>query len=144
MFEVAEGKRLVDLPGYGYAQVPEEMKIKWQRALGEYLERRLCLKGLVALMDIRHPLKDLDQQMIQWAVESDIPVLVLLTKADKLASGARKAQIAMVCEAVTAFNGDVQVEGFSSLKKQGVDKLRQKLDSWYNDIPPQEEPEDGE
>ena len=82
--------------------------------------------------------------MIQWAVESDIPVLVLLTKADKLASGARKAQIAMVREAVTAFNGDVQVEAFSSLKKQGVDKLRQKLDSWYNDIPPQEASEDGE
>ena len=120
------------------------MKIKWQRALGEYLEKRLCLKGLVVLMDIRHPLKDLDQQMIQWAVESDIPVLVLLTKADKLASGARKTQIAMVREAVTAFNGDVQVEAFSSLKKQGVDKLRQKLDSWYNDIPPQEASEDGE
>lgn len=120
------------------------MKIKRQRALGEYLEKRLCLKGLVVLMDIRHPLKDLDQQMIQWAVESDIPVLVLLTKADKLASGARKAQIAMVREAVTAFNGDVQVEAFSSLKKQGVDKLRQKLDSWYNDIPPQEASEDGE
>lgn len=144
LFEVAEGKRLVDLPGYGYAQVPEEMKIKWQRALGEYLEKRLCLKGLVVLMDIRHPLKDLDQQMIQWAVESEIPVLVLLTKADKLASGARKAQTNMVREAVTAFNGDVQVEAFSSLKKQGVDKLRQKLDGWYNDIPPQEEPEAGE
>ncbi len=96
LFEVAEGKRLVDLPGYGYAQVPEEMKIKWQRALGEYLEKRLCLKGLVVLMDIRHPLKDLDQQMIEWAVESDIQVLVLLTKADKLASGARKAQVNMV------------------------------------------------
>jgi GTP-binding protein len=94
------------------------MKIKWQRALGEYLEKRLCLKGLVVLMDIRHPLKDLDQQMIEWAVESDIQVLVLLTKADKLASGARKAQVNMVREAVLAFNGDVQVEAFSSLKKQ--------------------------
>jgi GTP-binding protein len=94
------------------------MKIKWQRALGEYLEKRLCLKGLVVLMDIRHPLKDLDQQMIEWAVESDIQVLVLLTKADKLASGARKAQVNMVREAVLAFNGDVQVEPFSSLKKQ--------------------------
>jgi GTP-binding protein len=92
------------------------MKIKWQRALGEYLEKRLCLKGLVVLMDIRHPLKDLDQQMIEWAVESDIQVLVLLTKADKLASGARKAQVNMVREAVLAFNGDVQVEPFSSLK----------------------------
>ena len=147
LFQVAEGYRLVDLPGYGYAEVPEEMKLKWQRALAEYLQKRECLKGLVVLMDIRHPLKDLDQQMIQWAVESDIPVLVLLTKADKLASGARKAQIAMVREAVTAFNGDVQVEAFSSLKKQGVDKLRQKLDSWYNDLEPvveQEEDNDAE
>lgn len=136
LFEVAEGKRLVDLPGYGYAEVPEEMKRKWQRALGEYLEKRQCLQGLVILMDIRHPLKDLDQQMIEWAVESNIQVLVLLTKADKLASGARKAQLNMVREAVIAFNGDVQVEAFSSLKKQGVDKLRQKLDSWFSDLPP--------
>lgn len=126
----------MDLPGYGYAEVPEEMKRKWQRALGEYLEKRLCLKGLVVLMDIRHPLKDLDQQMIEWAVDSGIPVLVLLTKADKLASGARKAQLNMVREAVIAFNGDVQVEAFSSLKKTGVDKLRIKLDSWFNDLPP--------
>lgn len=122
LFEVSEGKRLVDLPGYGYAEVPEEMKIKWQRALGEYLEKRQCLQGVVILMDIRHPLKDLDQQMILWAVESDIQVLVLLTKADKLASGARKAQVKMVRDAVLAFNGDVQVEAFSSLKKIGVDK----------------------
>lgn len=118
LFEVVDGKRLVDLPGYGYAEVPEEMKRKWQRALGEYLEKRQSLQGLVVLMDIRHPLKDLDQQMIQWAVESNIQVLVLLTKADKLASGARKAQLNMVREAVLAFNGDVQVEAFSSLKKQ--------------------------
>ncbi len=129
LFEVADGKRLVDLPGYGYAEVPEEMKRKWQRALGEYLEKRQSLQGLVVLMDIRHPLKDLDQQMIEWAVDSNIAVLVLLTKADKLASGARKAQLNMVREAVLAFNGDVQVETFSSLKKQGVDKLRQKLDT---------------
>ena len=142
LFEVAEGKRLVDLPGYGYAQVPEEMKIKWQRALGEYLEKRMCLKGLVVLMDIRHPLKDLDQQMIDWAVASDIAVLVLLTKADKLASGARKAQVNMVREAVLAFNGDVQVEAFSSLKKQGVDKLRQKLDSWFSELEPATEAEE--
>lgn len=76
LFEVVDGKRLVDLPGYGYAEVPEEMKRKWQRALGEYLEKRQSLQGLVVLMDIRHPLKDLDQQMIQWAVESNIQVLV--------------------------------------------------------------------
>ncbi|RWR03144.1 GTP-binding protein [[Pantoea] beijingensis] len=136
LFEVEEGVRLVDLPGYGYAQVPEEMKKKWQRALAEYLQKRNCLKGLVILMDIRHPLKDLDQSMVQWAVQSSIPVLILLTKADKLASGARKSQLNMVREASMAFMGDVQVELFSSLKKIGVDKLRQKLDSWYSEIPP--------
>ena len=141
-YNINDAMYLVDLPGYGYAQVPEEMKIKWQRALGEYLEKRMCLKGLVVLMDIRHPLKDLDQQMIDWAVASDIAVLVLLTKADKLASGARKAQVNMVREAVLAFNGDVQVEPFSSLKKQGVDKLRQKLDSWFNELEPATEAEE--
>ncbi len=136
LFEVVEGKRLVDLPGYGYAEVPEEMKLKWQRALGEYLQKRQCLQGLVVLMDIRHPLKDLDQQMISWAVQSNLSVMVLLTKADKLASGARKAQLNKVREEVQAFNGDIQVEAFSSLKKLGVDILRHKLDSWYNDIEP--------
>lgn len=139
LFEVAEGKRLVDLPGYGYAEVPEETKLKWQRSLGEYLEKRQCLQGLVVLMDIRHPLKDLDQQMISWAVESNLQVLVLLTKADKLASGARKTQLNMVREAVLSFNGEVQVEVFSSLKKQGVDKLREKLDHWFSSLPPVEE-----
>ncbi len=136
LFQVAEGIRLVDLPGYGYAEVPEEMKRKWQAALGEYLQMRNCLQGLVVLMDIRHPLKDLDQQMINWAVESNIQVLVLLTKADKLASGARKAQLNMVREAAKTFNGNVQVEAFSSLKKIGVDKLREKLDNWFSELPP--------
>ncbi|MCJ7927892.1 ribosome biogenesis GTP-binding protein YihA/YsxC [Pantoea sp. JKS000250] len=144
LFEVKEGKRLVDLPGYGYAEVPEEMKLKWQRALGEYLQKRQALKGLVVLMDIRHPLKDLDRQMIQWSVESGIPVLLLLTKADKLASGARKAQLNVVREAALEFVGDVQVELFSSLKKIGVEKVRQKLDSWFNTLEPAVEDQDGE
>lgn len=84
LFKVADGCHIVDLPGYGFAQVPLEMKLKWQRALGEYLQKRQSLKGLVVLMDIRHPMKDLDQQLIIWAVECGIPVQVMLTKADKL------------------------------------------------------------
>lgn len=135
LFEVEEGHRLVDLPGYGYAEVPEEMKRKWQGALGEYLKMRNCLKGLVVLMDIRHPLKDLDQKIIQWAVDIGMPVLVLLTKADKLASSARKVQLNMVREAVLPFIGDIQVEAFSTIKKIGVDKLTQKLNIWFNEIP---------
>ena len=137
LFEVEPGIRLVDLPGYGYAQVPEEMKRTWQRSLGEYLQRRNSLKGLVVLMDIRHPLKDLDQQMIQWAVDVGTPVMLLLTKADKLASGARQAQVKMVREAVKEFMGDIQVEAFSSPKKMGVDKLNDKLNTWFNEIPPE-------
>ncbi|MCH5051919.1 ribosome biogenesis GTP-binding protein YihA/YsxC [Pectobacterium aquaticum] len=144
LFQVVDGVRLVDLPGYGYAEVPEQMKIKWQRALGEYLQKRNSLKGLVVLMDIRHPLKDLDQQMIQWAVDVQLPVLVLLTKADKLASGARKTQLNMVREAVLPFMGDIQVEAFSSLKKLGVDKLQQKLDNWFSTLPHAEEEQEAE
>ena len=132
LFRVEDNLHLVDLPGYGYAEVPEEMKRKWQRALGEYLQKRNCIKGLVVLMDIRHPLKELDQQMVQWAVDVELPVLILLTKADKLASGARKAQLNMVREAILPFQGDIQVEIFSSLKKIGIDKLRLKLDEWFN------------
>ncbi|AYA41910.1 YihA family ribosome biogenesis GTP-binding protein [Xenorhabdus nematophila] len=139
LFEVEDGIRLVDLPGYGYAEVPEEMKRKWQKALGEYLQKRECLLGLVVLMDIRHPLKDLDMQMIEWAVVMQVPVMVLLTKADKLASGARKSQLAKVREELAKLDGDVQVEYFSSLKKLGIDKLEQKLDLWFNQ--PAVEPE---
>ena len=91
VFELEEDLRLVDLPGYGFAKVPVAMKKKWQASLGEYLQKRKSLKGLVVLMDIRHPFKDLDQDLIHWAVASDIPVLALLTKADKLKSGKRKA-----------------------------------------------------
>lgn len=132
LFEVEEGIRLVDLPGYGYAEVPEEMKRKWQKALGEYLQKRECLLGLVVLMDIRHPLKDLDRQMIEWAVVTQVPVMVLLTKADKLASGARKSQLAKVRQELASLGGDIQIEYFSALKKIGIDKLEQKLNLWFN------------
>ena len=131
VFEIEEGKRLIDLPGYGFAKVPLEMKLKWQRSLGEYLQRRESLKGLVVLMDIRHPFKDLDQQLIYWAIDADIPVLALLTKADKLKQGARKATLLKMREEAKRFEGDVQVELFSSLKGFGVDILEKKIASWY-------------
>ena len=80
LFELEPGKRLVDLPGYGYAQVPLEMKLKWQKSLAEYLQRRESLKGLVILMDIRHPLKDTDMNMLEWSSHRKLPVMLLLTK----------------------------------------------------------------
>lgn len=131
LFELDEQRRLVDLPGYGYAKVPLEMKLKWQKHLGEYLEKRDCLRGLVVLMDIRHPLKDLDQNLIRWAVDADLPVLILLTKADKLKSGKRKAQTLMVREASMAFCGNVTVHAFSSLNGIGLGELEKVLFDWF-------------
>lgn len=132
VFDLEQERRLIDLPGYGFAKVPKAMKDKWQRALSEYLEKRDCLKGLVVLMDIRHPMKDLDQDLIYWAVDVKLPVLVLLTKADKLKSGRRKAELLKIREASLAFQGDVTVEVFSSLKKIGIPQLSRKLDEWLN------------
>ena len=92
------------------------MKIEWQKSLGEYLQKRECLGGLVVLMDIRHPLKDLDQQMIEWAVSADLPVMLLLTKADKLSQSARSKQVKMVREAILPFQGGYSSRGFFCTK----------------------------
>ncbi|MFS1539064.1 MAG: ribosome biogenesis GTP-binding protein YihA/YsxC [Candidatus Phlomobacter fragariae] len=132
LFEVAKDIRLVDLPGYGYAKVPESIKLQWQQALSEYLQKRKCLKGLIILMDIRHPLKDIDIQMIEQSVAMNIPILVLLTKADKLVPNKRKAQVIAVRNRLKTVAGNIQVETFSSLKKIGIDKLELKLDEWFN------------
>ncbi len=131
VFELEDDRRLVDLPGYGYAKVPMAMKEKWQRSLGEYLQKRQSLKGLVVLMDIRHPFKDLDQDLIHWAVSAEIPVLALMTKSDKLKSGKRKAQLLMAREAAMAFCGDVTVQTFSALNKQGLPELEAVLNKWF-------------
>ncbi|GMM67576.1 MAG: ribosome biogenesis GTP-binding protein YihA/YsxC [Pseudomonadota bacterium] len=139
VFELEEDLRLVDLPGYGFAKVPVAMKKKWQASLGEYLQKRKSLKGLVVLMDIRHPFKDLDQDLIHWAVDSNIPVLALLTKADKLKSGKRKAQLLMAREAALAFMGDVTVQTFSSLNKHGLPELEHILNEWFGLNKPDEE-----
>ncbi|MCH2056524.1 MAG: ribosome biogenesis GTP-binding protein YihA/YsxC [Thalassotalea sp.] len=133
VFEIAENKRLIDLPGYGFAKVPLEMKKKWQKALGEYLEKRECLQGLVVLMDIRHPLKDLDRDLIEWAVDSDLPVLCLLTKSDKLSQGKASAEVLKVKKTLASLNGNIKVQSFSSLKRTGFDQANQVICNWFAD-----------
>ncbi|MFQ3208971.1 MAG: GTP-binding protein [Colwellia sp.] len=130
VFEVAENRRLIDLPGYGFAQVPLAMKKKWQKALGEYLEKRQCLKGLVILMDIRHPLKDLDMDLIQWAADSDLPVLALLTKCDKLSQGKRSSEVLAVKKTLESLNADIKVQAFSSLKYTGKEQADGVICQW--------------
>lgn len=130
VFEVADNRRLIDLPGYGFAKVPLEMKKKWQKALGEYLEKRDSLKGLVVLMDIRHPLKDLDMDLIQWAADSELPVLALLTKCDKLSPGKRSSEVLKVQKTLSTLNADIRVQAFSSLKRTGSEQADVIICDW--------------
>jgi GTP-binding protein len=126
-----EHRRLVDLPGYGYAKVPQQVKKYWQRHLAQYLETRQSLRGLILLMDIRHPLKDLDQMMAQWAVDRGLPVHILLTKADKLSRGQMQKAVLEVKRHYKPVEDLVSIQAFSSLKKQGVEVLVEKLNTWY-------------
>ena len=129
-FELDEERRLVDLPGYGYAKVSVSIKKDWQGNLAQYLEKRRCLKGLVLMMDVRHPLKDFDLQMLDWAGQIDLPVHVLLTKADKLKRGPASASLQKVRKILKEMDGDFSVQLFSSLKKSGVSEAHQKLNQW--------------
>lgn len=129
-FSVGEGLFLVDLPGFGYAKVPLEMKEKWQRHLEHYLQKRQSLQGVVLLMDIRHPFTDFDRMLIQWAVDSELPLHVLLTKADKLSRGATRNALLAARRTLEAQGPLMSVQLFSALSKDGADELRAKLDSW--------------
>lgn len=130
-FSLGENMRLIDLPGYGFAKVPLEMKKKWQKSLGEYLQKRESLKGIVVLMDIRHPLKELDMDLINWAVDSDLEILALLTKADKLKQGKRKSEVLKVRRELKELSDKITVHAFSSLKGIGLPELAKTLDVWY-------------
>lgn len=129
-FTLDETRRLVDLPGYGFAKVPIPLKEEWGKSMGVYLEKRQSLKGLVLLMDIRHPFKILDTQLLEWAVQVGRPVHVLLTKADKLPFGQQKNTLLAVQKQLATMGGDLSVQLFSSLKKQGLEELWAKLDGW--------------
>ncbi|MGH1471991.1 MAG: ribosome biogenesis GTP-binding protein YihA/YsxC [Cellvibrionaceae bacterium] len=131
-FAIDEQRRLVDLPGYGYAKVPLEKKKQWQKHLFNYLQERECLKGLILLMDIRHPMQEYDTTMLNWAVDVDMPVHILLTKSDKLKAGPAKSTQLKLEEHLKAANVDdlVTVQLFSSLKKKGLDQLSARLHQW--------------
>ncbi|WP_447045880.1 ribosome biogenesis GTP-binding protein YihA/YsxC [Vreelandella sp. H-I2] len=125
-----QSRRLVDLPGYGYAKVPEAVKIEWQKHLAEYLRNRFSLRGLVLLMDVRHPLTEFDQMMLDYADQREMPVHILLTKADKLKKGPASAALQKVRSRLKEWEDLVSVQLFSSLKRDGVDTLSQKLNQW--------------
>ena len=131
-FSLGDEARLVDLPGYGFAQVPLKVKEKWQKTIHQYLAERENLLILVLLMDIRHPLTPLDQQIIQWASDSELPTQILLTKADKYKQGRLKATVLQVEKELSSIPGNFAVEPFSSLNYLGVNKIRQQMAEWVS------------
>jgi GTP-binding protein len=123
--------RLVDLPGYGFAKVPPAIKKNWEKLLNQYFMGRECLKGVILLMDIRHPLKPLDLQMLEWTTSYSLPVHILLTKCDKLKRGASKATLLSLQKELDPYKDLVSVQLFSSFDNTGVDEAKIKLDSWF-------------
>ncbi|MCB1746546.1 MAG: YihA family ribosome biogenesis GTP-binding protein [Gammaproteobacteria bacterium] len=131
VFALDETRRLVDLPGFGYAKVAKSVRAHWDRALPQYLERRQSLAGLVLLMDIRHPIKPQDEIIIAWCAAAGVPLHVLLNKADKLSRGAALDTLRAVERHLAAHGGEASsVQLFSALKQQGVEEAFTVLADW--------------
>ena len=130
-FSIDDSRSLVDLPGYGYAKVPEKIKIRWQQTLGKYLETRQALRGLVLMMDIRHPLKEFDLQMIKWANNAKLSVHILLTKSDKLKRGAANSSLLLVMNELQKKELLASAQLFSSLNHQGKQEAVEQLNQWF-------------
>lgn len=130
-FRLDDERRLVDLPGYGFAKVPIPLKQHWQRHLEAYLGSRESLVGVFLMMDIRHPLTEFDRMMLDWSNATGMPLHILLTKSDKLAFGAAKSALLTIQREVRKGWGEgVSVQLFSAPKRQGVEEAQRVLASW--------------
>ena len=132
-FELPDGNRLVDLPGYGYAKVPEATKLQWQRFIEGYFQQRSTLAGLIIVMDIRHPMRDYDYMMLEWATAAELQTHILLNKSDKLKSGKTKQALDAVRRELRDQSFNTSVQTFSSLKNTGTEALRECLDKWLGE-----------
>ncbi|KAF7599382.1 MAG: YihA family ribosome biogenesis GTP-binding protein [Candidatus Dactylopiibacterium carminicum] len=130
IFRMPNGAALMDLPGYGYAKVPEAIRKQWTKLLEVYLTSRSSLIGLVLIMDSRHPLTPLDRQMLNWFAPTGRPVHVLLTKSDKLTRGPAAQTLAKMRKELAAWGPQVSVQLFSSLKKSGMEEVEQVVGGW--------------
>lgn len=126
-FQLDPQRRLVDLPGYGYAKVPRAVKKNWHRTLDEYLRYRQSLQGVVLVMDIRHPMREFDQMMVQWAEDINLPLHVLLTKSDKLKQGPAKSTLLQVRNHLQSWSGNLSVQLFSATRNVGRQELQNTL-----------------
>lgn len=133
-FEIDENQRFVDLPGYGYAKVPLDVKLKWHQLMETYLTQRKSLCAIVLVMDVRHPLTDFDWQMVEWCQHTGLPLHILLTKADKLTYGAAKNTLLHIQRELKDITIPLTVQLFSALKKTGIDEVHQALDEMFEGI----------
>ena len=129
-FDLGDGRSLVDLPGYGYAKVPMALRAPWGKVLGDYLQTRESLKGLILVMDIRHPMTDLDLQLLGWFRPTLKPVHVLLTKSDKLSRTEVMQTLARVRSELADLAPNYSAQPFSSLKKTGIEDAEVVLAGW--------------
>ena len=130
-FLISETCRLVDMPGYGFARVPVPVKQHWGKVLQSYFENRRSLVGLVLVMDVRHPLKPYDEQMLSWCRSSALPVHILLNKSDKLSRAAGQRVLAEVSRKCLDGNR-VSAQLFSVLTGSGKETIKEKLCSWFS------------
>lgn len=126
-----DGQRfLVDLPGYGYARASATMRVHWRSLVEHYLQRRRSLRGLMLMMDIRHPLTDYDWQLLSWRAKPALPLHILLTKADKLSRGAAIISVKKAEGLLRARGVEASLQAFSALKHQGLKEAYEVLDDW--------------
>lgn len=128
IFDLDEERRIADLPGYGYAKVPEKLRAHWRKVMQRYFDERECLRGVVLVVDIRHPMKPFDEQMLAWCAASGLPCHILMTKADKLKRGPAQAALHKVRRSLPE-GASVQV--FSAKNREGMDVLIKRLNEWY-------------
>lgn len=131
-FEINAELRLVDLPGYGFAQVPLAVKREWHAMMETYLAKRVSLCGIVLVMDIRHPLSEFDWQMLEWSQHRGVTVHILLTKADKLSFSNAKSTLLSVQKALIHLKTGVTIQLFSALKKSGMDEVHVAIDRLFS------------
>lgn len=131
VFRLDDDHRLVDLPGYGFARVGDDLKRHWGQLIGDYLAGRRSLAGLVVVMDIRHPLKPGDVDLINWAAERGLALHLVLTKADKLGRGRQMEAVRKVAGRV---DETISVQAFSAVSGQGLEQLENAIGSWLAGI----------
>lgn len=129
IFEVDEQRRIADLPGYGYAKVSKDLRAHWQEVMQAYFEQRRSLRGVVLVVDIRHPMKPFDQQMLAWCVAAGLPCHVLLTKADKLKRGPAQAALLKLRRELPPL---ASAQVFSATRGDGIDEWIARLGEWFD------------